>query len=275
MPIEPKAIWENLQKVRRSAPLIHNITNGVVMELTADALLAVGASPVMTEAIEEAAEMAQIASALVLNMGTLTPRWQEGARQAAKRANARQIPIIFDPVGAGATAFRTAAALSLLEEVSLTVIRGNASEIAALSGEKAATKGVDSFSCSLNCLLEAETLATDSQSVVIVSGEIDLITDGKRTFLLRNDHPLMRTVTGMGSIATALIAAFAATCREPLLASVHAMAVTGIAGEMAAKRSPLPGSFKTAFIDALFTISLEEIIHHLHIIQYSHAESTE
>lgn len=259
MQIDSTRAWENLRAIREMAPLIQNITNTVVMEQTANALLAIGASPVMTEAVEEAAEMAQIAQAVVLNMGTLTPRWQLCAKLAAETANGRNIPLVFDPVGVGATPFRTEAAHSLLYHAFFTVIRGNASEVGTLAGKEEMTKGVDSSTGSLECLEEARKLAVKTAGVIVVSGAVDFITDGNRGFLVRNGHPIMQKVTGMGCTATALIAAFAATEKDSLIASVNAMIVMGIAGELAAKKSDLPGSFKTAFIDQLFSMSESDI----------------
>lgn len=255
MKIDRCHLWADLQTIRESAPLIHNITNYVVMEQTANSLLAIGASPVMAHAVEEVAEMTRMASCLVLNIGTLSPKWVEGMRMALETANQQKIPVILDPVGAGATAYRTETALSLLRQGTFAAIRGNPSEIASLYGHLSKTKGVDSTLTSAECLEEAKQLATENRCVVWMSGSTDLITDGTSHFFVHNGDPLMGRVTGMGCTATAITGAFLAVNPNPLLGAAHAALLMGVAGEVAAKKANGPGSFIPAFIDQLHTFA--------------------
>lgn len=250
----------DLNKIREVSPLIHNITNYVVMNNTANGLLAIGASPVMAHALDEVAEMAGIASALVLNIGTLDPQWTEAMLVAGKIASRKDIPIVFDPVGAGATSYRTKVCEQIIRECSPVIIRGNASEIMALSGTKIKTKGVDSTSTSDVALESAKALAVQTGAVVVISGETDYITDGKNTETVKNGNPMMEKVTGMGCTATAIVAAFAAVNNKPLEAATHGMAVMGIAGEIAAARSLGPGSLQMNFLDQLYIVDEQTIL---------------
>lgn len=234
--------------------MVHNITNFVVMNTTANALLALGASPVMAHAVEEAAEMAALASALVLNIGTLSEPWIQAMRLAGQAARQRGIPIVLDPVGAGATRYRTRTARELLEELAPAIVRGNASEIRALALEESGTRGVDSAHGSEAAADAGSALAARHGCVVVVSGATDLILDGASAVQVHNGHPMMPKVTGLGCTATALIGAFAAVNRSYRSAAAHGMAVMGIAGEMAAERAPGPGSFFAAFLDALYQL---------------------
>jgi hydroxyethylthiazole kinase len=251
---------KDLIQIKEKSPLIHNITNYVVMNSTANALLAIGASPVMAHAVDEVAEMTGIASALVINIGTLDSAWVEAMLIAGKKARERQIPVVFDPVGAGATAFRTAISRKIIEECKPSVIRGNASEIIALHNDgNMRTKGVDSMENSISALVPAKILAKQTNAIVVVSGERDYITNGKDVEIVENGSALMGRVTGMGCTATALIAVFAAVNADLLQASTHAMAIMGIAGEVAASRSLGNGSFQVNFLDELFTMNSETI----------------
>jgi len=229
------------------------------MNITANALLALGASPVMAHAAEEVEEMAALARALVINIGTLSPAWVESMRKAMLSAAANGRPIVFDPVGAGATRFRSDTCHRLLEEVPPSIVRGNASEIRALAGATAGTKGVDSTETSDAALDSARTLAARYGCVVTVSGAIDLIVTGDRVVRVANGHPMMPRVTGLGCTATALTGAFAAVNPSHLDAAVHAMAVMGIAGELAAAQSPGPGTFQVRFLDALYLLRESDI----------------
>lgn len=246
--------WSTLEKVRAQSPLVHNITNYVVMNQTANALLAVGASPVMAHAVEEVEEMVGLASALVINIGTLSAPWIEAMLRAGLAANRKKIPIVLDPVGCGATAFRTLASAMLVEKLRPTIIRGNASEIQALAGGAAQTKGVDSRQSSDSVAGAAEWLSSANHCVVSVSGAVDLIIGDDRTMRVENGHPIMSSVTGMGCTASALTGAFAAVHASPLTGAAHAMVVMGVCGQLAAARSAGPGSFVPAFLDALWSI---------------------
>lgn len=265
MRIDPQAVWEDLQAIKKNSPLVHNITNYVVMEQTANSLLAIGASPVMAHALKEAADMTKIAGSLVLNIGTLSCFWVQGMKLALEAANTKQIPVVFDPVGAGATNYRTKTAKSILNTGKISIIRGNASEILSLNGDESQTKGVDSLLHSSDYLSQAKNLAIKNRCIVWMSGKTDVITDGQFVFLIHNGHPLMSRVTGMGCTATALTGAFAAVNQNLLLACAHSAVTMGIVGEIAARQANGPGSFKCLFIDALYNISLNEITEQLHV----------
>ena len=252
---------EGLKKIREKKPLIHNITNYVVMNYTANALLACGASPVMAHAIEEVEEMVSLAGALVLNIGTLSPSWVEAMEKAGKRANALHVPVILDPVGAGATRLRTDSAKKLIEEISIQVIRGNASEILSLGREKgeARTKGVDSVHTVDQATETALSLAKELKTTLAITGAVDLITDGKRVNRVMNGHEMMSRVTGTGCTATAMIGAFLAVTSDPLEAATMGLSYFGLAGEKAAAKGAGPGSFQIALLDALHEIKEAEL----------------
>ncbi|MEA3505831.1 MAG: hydroxyethylthiazole kinase [Bacteroidota bacterium] len=257
--IRTNHITEASQKVREKSPLVHNITNYVVMNNTANALLSIGASPVMAHATNEVEDMVSIASSLVINMGTLSEKWVEAMILAGKKATEKAIPVIFDPVGVGATTYRTQVAQQIIEECKPTVIRGNASEIMTLCNSNIKTKGVDSTVSSNAALDSAKLLAKSTNSVVVVSGETDYITDGKRVTSINNGDTIMAKVTGMGCTATAITGAFAGAEEDLFVAAVSAMAIMSIAGEMASELSKGPGSMQMNFIDQLYKISIEDI----------------
>jgi len=259
MKLLASSIWSSIQEIREKAPVIHNITNYVVMNNSANALLALGASPVMAHAEEEVEDMVNIAGALVINIGTLSPHWIRAMFRAAYQAKERNIPIILDPVGVGATPYRTGTARELLQEVPPSVIRGNASEIMALLEEGAITKGVDSTAASHNAVDVAHELNRIYGSVVCISGETDYIIDGNDVTRVMNGHPMMTRVTGMGCTATAICGAFAAVGQANAEATAQAMAVMGIAGEIAAEHVPGPGSLQVRFLDVLYRLSEEDI----------------
>ena len=263
MKITASSIWSSLKEIRQHSPVIHNITNYVVMNNSANALLALGASPVMAHAEEEVEDMVNIAGALVINIGTLSPYWIRAMFRAAYQAKDRNIPIILDPVGAGATVYRTTTARELIQEVPPSIIRGNASEILALLEEEVKTKGVESTCASHTAVDIAHQLNRTYGSVICVSGETDYIIYGDDVTKIMNGHPMMTKVTGMGCIATALCGAFAAVNHAFAEATAQAMAVMGIAGEIGVKDVPGPGSLQVRFLDALYRLSEEDIKHYL------------
>jgi hydroxyethylthiazole kinase len=263
MKLTASSIWSSVEEIRRKSPVVHNITNYVAMNNTANALLALGASPVMAHAEEEVEDMVNIAGALVINIGTLSAHWIRAMFRAAYQARERKVPIILDPVGVGATVYRTSTARELLQEVPPSVIRGNASEIMALLEEEVQTKGVDSTAASHDAVDVARRLNRIYGSVVCVSGETDYIVYGDDITRVTNGHPMMTKVTGMGCIATALCGAFAAVNHAFAEAASQAMAVMGIAGEMAAENAPGPGSLQVAFNDVLYRLSEEDIRRYL------------
>jgi len=250
---------DNLKKIRAKKPLIHNITNYVVMNYTANALLACGASPVMAHAAEEVEEMVSLAGALVLNIGTLTPVWVDAMLLAGKKANALKVPIVLDPVGSGATRLRTESAKRLAHELSIQVVRGNASEVLSLVKKGASTKGVDSVHSVEEAEEAAIALAEDLNATLAITGKVDLITDGKRIFKVHNGHEMMGMVTGTGCTATAMVGAFLAVDPDSLEAATTGLAYFGLAGEKAASHTKTPGTYQISLLDALFSIDEEEL----------------
>jgi len=257
------AVWDDVCAIREQSPVVHNITNFVVMTPTANALLALGASPVMSHAIEEVEEMVGIANALVLNIGTLSTPWIAAMHCAAQAASRRGIPIVLDPVGAGATKLRTETALDLLQAVPITVVRGNASEILALGGAAAGARGVDSQHGSDSALEAARSLAARHGCVVSISGATDYIVRGERLAKVASGHLMMTRVTGMGCSASALTGAFLAVNDDPLAAAAHAMAVMGVAGEIAEKESHGPGGLQVEFLNRLYRLRRHNLISRL------------
>lgn len=250
---------ENLKAVRATKPLVHNITNFVVMNFTANILLAAGASPVMAHAENEVEEMVSFAKALVLNIGTLDDAWIASMLKAGKKASELGVPIILDPVGAGATKLRTKTAMRILAETRVTLVRGNASEILALGGAASKTKGVDSTDSVDAAAERAVTLARELGVPVAITGAVDFITDGKRVVRVSNGHPLMGCVTGTGCVVTAIIGAFAGVDADPVSAAATALATCGLAGEHAADGAAGPGSFMIRFWDAMHALTAEEL----------------
>ena len=259
MNITAKDIWSAVRTIREKAPVVHSITNYVVMNNTANALLALGASPVMAHAEEEMEEMVGIASALVINIGTLSPAWVRAMFRAAEAARGRKIPIVLDPVGAGATSYRTRTARELIRAVPPEIIRGHAAEIIALLETNARTKGVDSTASSDAAVTLGRELHAKCGATVCISGETDYTIGPAGVFRGRNGHIMMTRVTGLGCTATALCGAFAAVVPESTAAAATAMAVMGIAGEIGVARSGGPGSLQVHFLDALYNLSADDI----------------
>ncbi len=251
-----------LERMRATRPLVHNITNDVVMNVTANALLAAGASPAMVHAPEEAPEFVRIASSLVVNIGTLTTPQLTAmlAATAAARdtSSGAAVPWVLDPVAVGATRFRRDAVTQLLVNKP-TVIRGNASEILAVATGVKAGRGVDADGANAEMSGVAASLAQSTGAVVAVTGAIDHVSDGTRTFAIANGHPLLARITGSGCTATALVGAFLGAGLPALDATVAALVLTGVAGERAAKGEPGPGTFQVRFLDALASISPNEL----------------
>jgi hydroxyethylthiazole kinase len=242
---------ELLARLRERQPLVHNITNYVAMNFTANALLSLGASPVMAHAVEEAEDMAALAGALVLNIGTLSTPWINAMLKAGAAAGRKGIPIVLDPVGAGATKYRTNTARRILQTCRPNVVRGNASEILALAGAVSRTRGVDSQDDTLAAREVALDLARRAGVVIAMTGVVDFVTDGRRTALISNGHPLMGRVTATGCAASAITGAFCAVEPDAWRASVGALAAFGVAGEIASEGGPGPGTFQARILDAL------------------------
>ncbi|MEL6206822.1 MAG: hydroxyethylthiazole kinase [Pseudomonadota bacterium] len=244
---------EELEEMRERAPLVHNITNYVAMNVAANVLLAAGASPAMVHAEEEAADFARIAGALTINIGTLSAPWVASMEAAARAANDARVPWVLDPVAVGATAFRTQTAASLLE-FAPTVVRGNASEILALAGLGGAGRGVDAGDTVAAAESAANALALRTGGVVAVTGSVDYVTDGETSVRIANGHAMMPRVTALGCALTCLVGAFLAGAPSPLRATSAALAYYGVAGERAAAKAEGPGTFATHFLDALAEI---------------------
>jgi hydroxyethylthiazole kinase len=244
-----------LRLMREQKPLVHQITNYVVMNETANATLALGALPVMAHAGEEVEEMARIASSLVLNIGTLSAHWVEAMLLAGGTATARQIPIVLDPVGAGATEYRTATAHRILGLVDVTVLRGNAGEIATLVGAQAEVRGVESIGAGMDPAELARAAARTFGVIASVTGPVDHVSDGERVLAVSNGHALLATVTGTGCMSSAITGCFlAAKPSEPLEGAAEALAAFGVAAEDAARGAEGPGTFHARLYDALYAL---------------------
>ncbi|MGY0400009.1 MAG: hydroxyethylthiazole kinase [Ostreibacterium sp.] len=244
-----------IKKIRAKSPLVHNITNYVVMNNTANALLAIGASPVMAHAIEEVEDIVSIASALVINMGTLSEKWIESMLNAAKKAKELNTPYVFDPVGVGASKYRTDTAKSIIESATPNVIRGNASEIMALTQIANTTRGVDSTINSEDALMAAQNLSNALNNTIVISGEIDYVITQDKISKITGGSALMSKVTGMGCTATSMIGACIGVEPDYHLAACAAMEVMAVAGSKAEIVSNGPGSFQMNFLDSLHRIN--------------------
>ena len=249
----------DLRAIRERKPLVHQITNYVVMNETANATLAIGALPVMAHAPQEVEEMASVAGALVLNIGTLSDHWVEAMVAAGKAANHAGAPIVLDPVGAGATRYRTETAERLLSDLEIAVVRGNAAEIGTLAGQEAEIRGVESVGAAASEEL-ARAAAKALGCVASVTGPVDHVSDGDRSYTVANGHPLLGTVTGTGCIATTITGCFLAVRPEaPLEAAAEALVAFGVAAEDAAADAKGPGTFHAALYDALAALDPEAL----------------
>ena len=263
-------LWQDVLAVRAQAPLVHSITNWVVINFNANVLLAMGASPVMAHACEEVADMANIAQALVLNIGTLTADKVQAMLLAQKQAHSRAIPVVLDPVGAGATPYRNQSLSEIIQSGPPSIIRGNGSEIMSVAGLSVTTKGVDSVMASDQSLDAALALAKRIEGVVCVSGETDYIIDAHgQVALLRNGDVWMTKVTGVGCSATALIGAFAAVQFDAWRATTAAMAYWGVVGEVAAEQTRAlgagVGTYATKLLDVTHNLDEQTFVQRLNI----------
>ncbi len=250
-------ITQHLDQLRTQNPLVHNITNDVVTNTTANALLAIGASPVMAHASDEVADMVALADALVINTGTITRARLESMIIAVDTASRLKKPWVLDPVGIGATPFRLQTNLKLLG-YKPSAIRGNASEIISLCTGKPSGKGVDSKQSSESTIVFLQEKARAMGATIAVTGATDIITNGRQIARLHNGDPMMTAVTGTGCTATAIIGAFLAVC-PPWDACVAALSCLGIAGELAASNSNGPGSLQPNLLDQLYQLSASTI----------------
>ncbi len=265
-----KKVIDLLNVLREKNPLVHHITNYVTVNDCANITLAIGASPVMADDIKEVRDMVSLASSLVINIGTLNERTVESMIEAGKRANKLNIPVILDPVGAGATSYRTETAKRIMDEVKLAVIRGNISEIKTLYGINTQTKGVDaseSFSSDINELKKekhmAMNFAKELNTVVAITGAVDIITDGNTVYSVKNGHPIMSKVTGTGCMCTSLIGSYIGAGKDNITAALAGVVSMGIAGEIAyeklAENHSGTGSLRINIIDAIYNLSEDDI----------------
>jgi hydroxyethylthiazole kinase len=249
-----------LATLRETKPLVVNITNYVVMNNTANALLALGASPIMAHSQQEMAEMMSFSGALVINIGTLDSVWTPRMHFAVEQANVNNKVVVLDPVGCGASQLRTQTARHIADAANKLIIRGNASEIIALAGENAKSKGVDALDSSDSALGAARYVAQEYRCNVVISGETDYVVTLDTQYQLNNGHAMMPFVTGMGCTHTALTGAFAAIGDDT---GVAATAILGVAGEIAAEKSAGPGSLQMNLLDALYLLDEETLTRRL------------
>lgn len=250
----------SLEAIRAKKPLVHSITNYVVMNETANAILCLGALPIMSHAKEEVEEMVGIINALVLNIGTLSPDWVDAMELAGRRANELGVPVILDPVGAGATRLRTDSSKRLLDNVRVSILRGNAGEVAALAGISSEVRGVESISASAPAEVIAKTFAADHGCTVAITGPVDVVSDGERTARISNGDAMLGRVVGTGCMSNVIIASFAAVDQDPFSAAIGGLVTFGIAGQLAAAQSgPRPGTFHTELYNALDAVSVDDI----------------
>ena len=252
-------IWKDVKKIREEKPLIQNITNFVVMNNTANALLALGASPVMAHAIEELDDMVKIARALVINIGTLDNHWTSSIYEALNAAEKYQTPVVLDPVGAGATKLRTKTVQHIIDRKVPDIICGNGSEIISMAGIDFQTKGVDSIDTSDDALEAGQKLAEKFNTTVIISGKIDHVVNKTEKRKVLNGVEMMGSITGLGCTASALAGAFLGVSDSVFEAALGSIATLGIAGELAARQSEGPGSLQMHILDALYNLDEDAI----------------
>lgn len=250
---------EIFERVHNKKPLVHHITNWVTIYDCANITLACGALPVMAHAKEESGQMAAIASALVLNIGTLTPSLIESMIVAGKSANEKRIPVVLDAVGVGATELRNKKTFELLGKIKVDIVKGNASEIAKLAGEDVLTRGVESTLVEADLVEVAKKVAHTYKTNVVITGEEDIITDGNKVYIVKNGHEMMGCIVGTGCMAASVIGAFAGVEKDYALAGASALVCFGIAGELAAPQSKGPGTFKVHFFDEMYNLDKEKI----------------
>lgn len=264
-------ISELLCSLKIKNPLVHHITNYVTVNDCANITLAIGASPVMADDISEVKDMVSLASSLVINIGTLNSRSVESMLAAGKKANELNIPVVFDPVGAGATPYRTEVARKIISEIKLAVIRGNLSEIKTLYGLNVKTKGVDSSEDASSKREElsvekkmAKNFAIKLNTVIAITGAVDIITDGKTVYSVENGHKIMSKVTGTGCMCTSLIGSYLGASEDYLTAALAGVVSMGIAGETANEQLNIKfqgtGSLKVKILDAIYNLSGETIL---------------
>ena len=263
-------VVELLNRLKNKKPLIHNITNYVTVNDCANILLAIGASPIMADDLKESADITSIASALVINIGTLNERTIESMIASGKKANELNIPIVLDPVGAGASSFRNETTKRILEEIKISVLRGNMSEIKFIAGLESETKGVDASESDLKSdsdegVRVAKSLAKRFNCTVAITGVCDIVSDGEKSVTIENGTKMLSNVTGTGCMTTALVGGYLGACetKEDLfIAAISGIVSMGICGEIAEERAGNIGlgSFHMAIIDAVSNLDEENLL---------------
>jgi hydroxyethylthiazole kinase len=265
---DAQTVFKDIAKIRGTNPVILSITNYVVTNTTANALLAIGASPIMSHAVEEMAELVAISGAVVINLGTVAPEYLAAMDPAWAAADETGTPVVLDPVGAGASMLRTVTPLALLDSHRAFIVRGNASEIMTLAGaSNSAAKGVDSTAASDDAATAARTLSERYHCAVAVSGEADLVLEAAAKVRVLGGSAMMPRVTGLGCTATAICAAFAAVNRNPFEAALNACVTMKVAGELAADKSRGPGTLQLHFYDALYNLTEQDIADHIKVVR--------
>ncbi len=250
------SFYDDLIEIRRKKPLVHHITNFVVMNDSANITLALGASPIMAHAIDELEDLIKIASVLYINIGTLDPLWIQSMKMAGKIAEKYNVPVLLDPVGAGASKLRTETVFSLLENFPVSILKGNGGEMLALSGREGGVKGVDSLvNADINV---ADNLAEKYNLTAVITGKIDIISDGKKKALVENGSELFQYITGSGCMVGSVISSFLGVLRDSFKASVDGLVTFNIAGELAEKKSSGPGSFRQILMDEIYNMNEEK-----------------
>ncbi len=248
--------YDDLLEIKKRKPLVHHITNYVVMNDSANITLALGASPIMAHAIEELEDLIKIASVLYINIGTLDRQWIESMKEAGKIAEKYNVPVLLDPVGAGASKLRTETTFSMLENFPVSILKGNGGEMLALSGKEGGVKGVDSLvSADINT---ADILAQKFDLTAVITGKIDVISDGKRKALVENGSEFFQYITGSGCMVGSVISSFLGTFKDPFRASIDGLVTFNIAGEIAEKKSNGPGSFREILMDEIYNMDEEK-----------------
>jgi len=248
-----------LEKVRAQKPVVHHLTNWVTIYDCANIVKVLGASPVMAHAKEEVAQMAGIASALVLNIGTLTVDFVEAMKIAAQAANKKGIPVVLDVCGAGATTLRDEKCFELLDGAKIDIVKGNYSEIARISGENVKTKGVDATEVEKDMIEVAKHLAAKRKCTVVATGKEDIISDAKKIYIIKNGHPMMTHIVGTGCMAASVIGTFAAVEKDLAYAAACGLVCFEIASECAAENSTGPGAFKEKIFDYIYHLDKKTI----------------
>lgn len=252
-------ITEYMKNVREKKPLVHHITNYVTVNDCANITICAGGSPVMTDAKKDVVDMVSISSAVVLNIGTLNPETVESMIIAGQEANDKGIPVVFDPVGVGATKYRTDVAQSIMNKVKISVIKGNSGEIGVLSNTGGKVRGVDSVTDLENSMDSVRKLFNETGAIIAMTGETDYVCDSKTIFKLNNGHEYLECVSGTGCMVASVIGCYVAANEVTAESVASAISVFSIAGEIAAVDTKGPGSFKPKIFDALYNLTSDEV----------------